>query len=205
MMMTFGNCNADVKCLLKKLESAVCRQYVFFFGGCSHGIFLDGLGLRKLLVQETCAVPFFCQKIMLRHAFLKNTDAWLDRHQFCRRDSCWKKTRKWMNPRKQICSFGWYQSWYLDWFGEFQHLAHPKIHSSWVFCKNPKDLLTNLGDPICRNLGGYCFFGDADPWILPWEFSDAKWTKFRSDGERSGEQCVFFLKIIQKRVPWMKT
>ena len=30
---------------------------------------------RKMLLQETCAVPFFCQKLMLRHTFLKNSDA----------------------------------------------------------------------------------------------------------------------------------
>eukprot|EP00435_Cladocopium_sp_Y103_P033428 s66_g8.t1 len=28
----------------------------------------------KMLLQETCAVPFFCQKLMLRHTFLKNGD-----------------------------------------------------------------------------------------------------------------------------------
>ena len=30
---------------------------------------------RKMLLQESCAVPFFCQKLMLRHTFLKNSDA----------------------------------------------------------------------------------------------------------------------------------
>ena len=67
--------------MLSAFQRSQSRQYVFFVGGCSHAILLGGLGLRKLLVQETCAVPFFCQKIMLRHAFLKSTDAWLDRHQ----------------------------------------------------------------------------------------------------------------------------
>eukprot|EP00913_Durusdinium_trenchii_P023123 g21705.t1 len=40
----------------------------------------------KLLLQETCGAPYFCQKLMWRHSLLKNAEPWL-------RNSGWRKGR----------------------------------------------------------------------------------------------------------------
>ena len=69
--------------------------------------------------------------------------------------------------------------------------AHPKKLIA-VFWK-PKDLLTNLGDPICRKLGGV-FFCDADPWNRIPTFSQRVYGRtFGSDAVVS----VYFFDSLQ--------
>ena len=115
--------------------SAVC---VFFFVVVAIGFFWMGWDLGNCWCKRPVQYLSFARRsCCAMHFWRIPMLGWTDIN-FAGGIRVEKKTRKWMNPRKQICSFGWYQSWYLDWFGEFQHLAHPKIHSSWVFCKNPR-------------------------------------------------------------------